>query len=546
MTKAELSRSWYALLSRSVYRLLAKRIRTMTIQFAGSSSTGDRRRRRLAVNGDGSDVDSSLLDGDAGTIESQLVASAAAAPWVPVSELRIWIYASIIGLMLAGLTFVLARPIPFRPALTPLADHLLAGSRPVMVVFVQTAFLVLSTQLSMLISWYRSQCKLDFAGRYRVWPWAVGLFSLGAFCEATDIHLIFGQLIARNESFSWRGETVAWLLPFCVAALPISILVDRDVRNNRSSLVTLRLSGLLWLTAACFEIYQTEFSSFAWFGLVRQLVPMYASSALFLGLWLQARIVAYVCPDPPEIEERSAGATVLAAAVWLVGCLKFRKRAQALTTTEEEEESKPKRRRKKAEEPTDSEEPTTVKRKRKAPAKKATTTRTRSRIKPVEIEETEESEESTDESAYEESEPVNEYAEDSSAESLEETSSADEPVEEQEPQAEEQEEQYEQESWEEEPVEPVNPRASAAKSNGNGRFTQVDQPQKFKVPAPHVRPAEPEEQASNPYETSNDESDEDRQFQLDSGMSPDQMKGLSKRQKRELKKQLRDQQRLRQ
>ena len=519
----------------------------MTIQFAGSSSTGDRRRRRLAVNGDGSDVDSSLLDGDAGTIESQLVASAAAAPWVPVSERRIWIYASIIGLILAGLTFVLARPIPFRPALTPLADHLLAGSRPVLVVVVQTAFLVLSTQLGMLISWYRSQCKLDFAGRYRVWPWAVGLFSLGTFCEATDIHQIFGHLIARRDLFIWRGETVSWLLPLCVAALPIAILVDRDVRNNRSSLITLRLSGLLWLTAACLEIYQSEFSSFAWFGLVRQVVPIYASSTLFLGLWLQARIVAYVCPDPPEIEERSAGAVIFAAAVWLVGRLKFPKRAQALATSdEEEEEAKPKRRRKKAEEPTDIDEPTTVKRKRKAPAKKPTTTRTRSRIKPVELEETEESEEFTEETGYEESESTNEYAEDSSAESLEETSSVDEPVEDQEPQAEE---QYEQESWEEEPVEPVNSRASASKSKGNGRFTQIDQPQKFKVPAPHVSQPEPvaqrasEEQASNPYETSNDESDEDRQFQLDSGMSPDQMKGLSKRQKRELKKQLRDQQR---
>ena len=519
----------------------------MPIQFAGSSSTGDRRRRRLAVNGDGSDVDPSLLDGDAGEFESQLVASAAAAPWVPVSELRIWIYASIMGVLLAWLTFVLARPVPFRPALTPLADHLLAGSRPLLVVVVQTAFLALSTQLGMLISWYRSQCKLDFAGRYRVWPWAVGLFSLAAFCEATNIHQIFGQLIARRELFSWRGETVAWLLPFCVAALPIAVLLDRDVRNNRSSLFTLRCSGLLWLTAACLEIYQIEFRSFAWFGLVQQLVPMYASSTLFLGLWLQARIVAYVCPDPPELEEQSAASVVLATAIWLVGCLKFWKRAQAPASEElEEEEAKPKRRRKKVEDTADGEESAPVKRKRKAPTKKATTPRTRSRIKPVEIEESDESEEATDESAYDESESANEYAEDSSAESMEEASS----VEEQDRYADE---QSEQENWEEEPVEPVMPRASASnsKGNGNGRFTQVHQPQQFKVPAPHLTQPEPvshresEEQTSNPYESSSDESDEDRQFQLDSGMSPDQMKGLSKRQKRELKKQLRDQQRLR-
>ena len=523
----------------------------MPIQFAGSSSTGDRRRRRLAVNGDGSDVDPSLLDGDAGEFESQLVASAAAAPWVPVSEFRIWIYASIIGLLLAGLSFVLARPVPFRPALTPLADHLLAGSRPLLMVVVQTAFLALSTQLGMLISWYRSRCKLDFAGRYRVWPWAVGLFSLAAFCEATNIHQIFGELIARRGLLSWRAEAVAWLLPFCVLSLPIAVLLDRDVRNNRSSLLTLRVSGLLWLTAACLEIYQIEFKSYAWFGLVQQLVPMFASATLFLGLWLHARIVAYVCPDPPELEERSAGSVILAAAAWLVSCMAVWKRTQA-PAIEEEEEAKPKRRRKKAEEPAaETEEPVTVKRKRKAPAKKATTTRTRSRIKPVEIEEAEESEEATDESAYDESESVNEYTEDSSAETMEETSSVDEPVdepaEEKDPYAEE---QSEEENWEEEPVEPVNRSASASKSKGNGQFTQVHQPQQFKVPAPHVKQTqpqqqqEPEEQYTSSADTgSNEESDEDRQFQLDSGMSSDQMKGLSKRQKRELRKQLKDQQR---
>ena len=97
----------------------------------------------------------------------------------------------------------------------------------------------------------------------------------------------------------------------------------------------------------------------------------------------------------------------------------------------------------------------------------------------------------------------------------------------------------------------MNTRASNSKSKGNGRFTEVHQPQQFTVPAPHSKQSqpgplqEPEEQPSNQYDSSNDESDEDRQFQLDSGMSPDQMKGLSKRQKRELKKQLRDQQRQR-
>ena len=54
--------------------------RAISMQFAGSSSTGGRRRRRLVVNGDGTGVDMVPIDGDGAEIESQLVASAAAAP----------------------------------------------------------------------------------------------------------------------------------------------------------------------------------------------------------------------------------------------------------------------------------------------------------------------------------------------------------------------------------------------------------------------------------------------------------------------------------
>lgn len=508
----------------------------MAVQFAGSGATGNRRRRRIVVNGDGSGVDASLPDGEGGEIESQLVASAAAAPWVPASEARIWIYSAVIAVVLGVLVFVLVCPTVFHADLLPLTDHLFTGPRPTAVVCAEAIFLALATQLGLLIGWYRARCKLDFSGRYRVWPWVVGLSAMGAFCLATNTHRVVGEVIDRVSWLSWRGHVVAWLLPFCVAALPISLLLDRDVRNSRSSLYTLRLSGLLWLTEACLELFQPELRAEPWFELTYLLVPLFASATLFIGLWHHARIVAYVCPDPPQLEERSAWSVLSAAACWMAGCLVFWRKSSA-GTEEEDEDAKPKRRRKKVEG-----EETATKRKRKAPAKRAAP-RTRTRVKAVEEEE--ESEESAEETTQD---PTDEELEALTAPTGARVPAAKatwNKIPEPEPEPEEEEE-------EEEPEALTPPKQS---HRADGRFTQVHKSHGGSVPQPHSRKQsqtwaeeeeENEEQSASPSSNeSYDDGDDDDQFQRNSGLSADQMKGLSKRQKRDLKKQMRDQERAR-
>ena len=501
------------------------------MQFAGSSSTGDRRRRRLVVNGDGSAVDALLIDGDGAEMESQLVASAAAGPWVPVTELRIWIYASIIGLLLAVTTFARIRPISLPNELNPLADHLMSGDRPRLLVVIQTAFLALSAQLGLLIGWYRSQCKLDFAGRYRVWPWAVALCGLATLCSATEIHQIVGEMVGRRGWFVWRGETVSWLLPICLMGLPIALLVDRDVRNSRSSLLLLRFSGLLWLAGALIELYRPELQSQSWFSLARQFVPIFASAILFVGMWLHARIVAFVCPDPPKLEEKSAWSLVLAGASWFFRHFLDWKQTQVVLPEEEieEEPAKPKRRRKKTEENEVEEVP--VKRKRKAAPKKTTTSRSRSRPKPTDLE-TEESEESTEEaSSYDETDSTGETSDESLSEDF--SSPA------------------EDEQWNHE--EESSPEEELVEESNDHRRIQVHKTHASAVPPPHSSRVEPawqadmdtSEHASTQNSESDDENSEDNQLRLDSGMTSDQFKGLSKRQRRELKKQQRDQERAR-
>lgn len=508
----------------------------MPIQFAGSSSTGDRRRRRLAVNGD-LNLDTPSLNDEGGEMESQLVASAAAAPWVPVAELRIWFYAGILGVLLAGLTFALARPIPFRPALNPFVDLLLGGESPRLVILVESLFLVLSTQLGMLIAWYRSQCKLDFSGRYRVWPWAVGLFSLVTLATSTNLHRVLGKVLGSGEIFSWRGEVVAWLLPVCLIALPITVLLDRDLRQSRSSLYTLRLSGGLWYLSAWMELFHVELSRVGHFEVVRQVLPMFAAATLFLGLWLHSRIVAYVCPDPPELTEPSAVSVLLKSALWCGRRLQFWKRRAAtveldeVDESEEEEIEKPKRRRKKVEA-----DEVTQKRKRKTPAKRAAP-KTRAKVKQPEYEESsEELEEQLEEApyeAYEETEADPTAYEESSE--GEEWSSGEA----------EQSEEWTEEEFEQTPVEPPAPVQSE-------KFVESHKSHGSKVAAPHFTqqpaPRQEEEYAESPvqesydsYESSGDDGDDEAQ--QDGGLTADQMKGLSKRQKRELKKQNREKQR---
>lgn len=495
----------------------------MAVQFAGSGSTADRRRRRLAVGAD-TNVDAAVPEGDGGDIESQLVASEAAAPWVPVTELRIWIYAVAISLFLGAMTFVLLHPLQLPASVSPIAEHFLGGTRPMAVVFVETLLLALSTQMAALICWYRARCKIDFGGRYRVWPWAVGLIGMGAFCSATNIHLALGEVLGRSPWLPWRGSTVAWLLPFCVAALPMAVLVDRDVRTSRSSLWVLRFSGMLWLAASLLEIYRLEMQSIKWFNFAHQMASVYASAALFVGLWLHARIVAYVCPDPPELEERSAWSLAKSAFIWIVCRLLFRKWTGVATDAADEEE-KPKRRRKKA----DGDE-TATRRKRRNPAKRSTS-RTRSRPKANDEEETDDSNEAiSDEEIESENQSDADFSSNSeSADDVSDESSRNSIL---------------------------NSSTARVVSKTTDRMTQVHNSHGSAVPAPHSRHVasswnnqdELEESENSPASLSDDpnnESDEDQEDSLDGRISSDQLKGLSKRQKRDLRKQMRDQQRAR-
>lgn len=494
----------------------------MAIPIVGSKSLDDRRRRRLAVNGDGTPAETSPPEESSWRIESELVMSAAAAPWVPAYEWRIWTYGAMLGLILIAVSFALSQPLAFRPELAPLTKHLLQGSRPVLAVVIQTMFWFLCFQLAILISWYRAQCKLDFNGRHRVWPWAAAFCGLAAFCSATNSHVFLGEIVSQGGWIGWRSETVAWLLPVFVAAIPLTVLLDRDVRRGRSTVYTIRTAWFLGLTAAGLELFASDLHEQFWYPAVRSIVPLFFGATLFLGFWLHARVVAFVCPDPPESDEPGAASRLLGTGRWLLQLpgrlmgLLFRRRIGA--EAEDEADAKPKRRSRKA---VDTEEDATPKRKRKVPAKRASKPRTPTKIVEEEEEELEDesySDETDDSSDDYESEPSpdagNEWDDD--------------------------------ESEVEAPPPPAR-RNRTANSNPPAPTTQSKQPT---TTSWQQRPAQPSRASQQPVanqddaDADDDESDDgDSSYRVDDGLTADQLRGLSKRQKRELRQKIKDQQR---
>lgn len=496
----------------------------------------------MVVNGDNVGIDANYLDGEGGEIESQLVASAAAGPWVPDTQFRIWIYSAILAVYLGGLSFLLLSPISVPDQFKPLLNSLVGGPKPTLLYGTEVALLFVSAQLGFLIAWYRARCKLDFSGRYRVWPWAVCFLTLATIFRATDLHRQIGSLIDTMQWLPWRGAVVGWLLPLCVANLPLTLLLDRDVRNGRSSLWTLRISGALWLASAYLEVFQPELQSQRWYPQVVALLPLFASATLFVGLWHHARVVAYVCPDPPELNERSAASVILGAVGLALGTIVFWRRAEA--AVEEEDDSKPKRRRKKAEVDKAETEEAAAKKKRKAPAKKpATRSKTRKAADEVEEPSAYAAEESTEDAEQPAEEEVVETYSDDYGSSVDEA-----PVEEVAAEPEPAEE------WQEEEDAYTSSNRNRSNRKSKGQEERVDQTHGSAAPAPHMtsksRSWEEESEqvevtSTQDYNADMESRDENDDDDGGDGSSGDQMKGLSKRQKRELKKQLRDQERTR-
>ena len=460
----------------------------MTVQFAGSRSLDERRRRRLAVSGDGNGTDAADLADEKPLPDCVPAEFCAAAPWIPRAPWKLW---TLTSLLLAGVTAVAAmlfRAPNFGPEITAALDPLLQGTPPRLVIYLETIFWTLSGQLALLIGWHRAHSRLDFRGRYRVWPWVAALMFFSGLCLATNLHHGLGSLLDQAGWLPRIDGQPGWRIPALCLILPAWLLIDRDARRSLAAVCLLRLSLVMFLTGILAEMTTSSWIDKGLVPVMETLCGLAGSAMLMLSMWVLGWYVAYVTPDPP-----AAGTWKMPRLWnpfgWVLGlCLGlFRRRA----AEEEEAAPAPTRRRKKS-----TEEAGTTRRKRKP--RRVTKPRTRK-------------------AAEDDAVAEDELSEDESEELDEELApSADQDVSDDE-------------------VEDTAPRRTVAQAVAKSPSSPASSPGQRSGSASPATSAEEQEE--------DDEDDDGGQTWRIDGPSQEQLKGLSKRQRRALIKQHRDQQR---
>ncbi|MBI1347985.1 hypothetical protein GC163_17050 [bacterium] len=314
-------------------------------------------------------------------------------PWLPLTMWKCVALVTAFWTSLAVTFWLLTRPVILPESVARLLTTIVVGPNPRLMQYVDVMLWLLAAEFAGLIGWYRSHSQLDFWGRYRTWGWVAITFAGAGFLSLTRLHEIVAvEYLANSPYLSWRRETLAWIAPMAIMGALTAWLIDRDIRRCVSSLVIFRLAVVAWCVVAAGYLWAPELSCEAWYPLGLLGSRLLAAGLLVTALWRQACFVAYVCPDPPEKSTSVKSRTMFGFLM---------RRWWKPQVAEKSEDVKPSRRRRKAAEESESEGETAApKRRRKAPAKpRKTTKRTRPKADPGEVEyEEEASEETSDES----------------------------------------------------------------------------------------------------------------------------------------------------
>jgi hypothetical protein len=508
--------------------------------FAGSRTTGERRRRRLAVEADrdGESVDAPRL----GIPLAELLQRSAAnrpirkVPGLPVRTWLMWTIVGTLATMMTGLLSLVALADKLPAALAPISQALLLGSRPAIVLYTETILWILIAELALLVGWCRSCSPLDFAGRYRIWPRAAIVAAATGLCIATGVHhgiqTVCCQLLERNI---WRPEVTAWLIPVVLFWGPTIRLLDRDLRGDRTGLILFRMSISMLAIGLLADGLAIELASYPWIQAASPLWRLWGGFWLAISLWVHLRFVAYETADPPSPEERKA--LRLARLISVIHLPRFLKRRAAVADT-----PAARRRRKKATEETDeAESAEPVRRTRKKPASSSTTKPKRTTKPRVRVETSANESDSPAEMSLEELEAAtrpesstnlgspanhsdNDYADNESSD---------------------QDNGWNEQSWDNTSDNSYKSRNQKQKGSQNQSRPEPE-PSRSAPAQPQVTAKQSASKGSNYSSSSDDESDGDddsaeTSYRTDSGQgSSDPYKGLSKRQRRELKRQMRD------
>jgi len=289
--------------------------------FAGSEQAGRRRRRRLAVEVEGSESTESQNSGNGDPLERFFAASGKEAVGLsprdcPINNLisvQVWKHwVAMLMVLLIGLGLVVAGYTypQWAHDLGPGLPKLLKLSNSPALAWLNSIVLFVSAQIAAIILWARSRSLRDFGGRYRIWGWTAATWLVVSFSVATQAHQVWSETILHY--FPWRAQGAAmwcWLVPASIWGWGLALRLEQDMREDPLGYWVFLFAFLCELGSVAL-LFQREF----WVGslnagtqqLLFAVIQLVAHLTLLLSMSLHARYVLFFSAEPPVTRRRTA------------------------------------------------------------------------------------------------------------------------------------------------------------------------------------------------------------------------------------------------
>lgn len=279
----------------------------MTARFAGSRTLDERRRRWLASN------ENEQVAGSK-TGKPQRTSAENPAPvelWITQFPIRKvispkgWKIAGVgVLVLLCGAAIVAlgADTVQIADWLKPGWTRLVGPGGGKLARLFHAGLLMASGQLALLIWWGRTQSLRDFDGRYYVWLWSGLTAQLAGWALLGDWHWVWSDILCTlwSARFPMR-EVVCWMAPGVFIAGVLWRMLRADMRDCRCSSVLLWLGAFACLGACLFrlEVDRTGLPVSVK-DLVYNSLLMLTCVSVFVSFLVHARFVLHVSAEPPE------------------------------------------------------------------------------------------------------------------------------------------------------------------------------------------------------------------------------------------------------
>ncbi len=204
------------------------------------------------------------------------------------------------GVLAAGR---LAPPPPIAGGL-PLVQ-LLGGQGGSLLAWLSSLTLLFAAQAACLIWHVRSRCPNDFAGRYHIWAKTAAVWFALSTCTATGLHLVASELVAAAlPAFQEPLRRFGWRAAAILVAAWLLPALRREMRTARPGFAALIAAAAAGLYALVVQLGGTLPGGSFTVEIVATGASWSACVLLLLSMTLHARHVVYCSSEAPVEQKR--------------------------------------------------------------------------------------------------------------------------------------------------------------------------------------------------------------------------------------------------